>query len=82
MKIIFDRFEIKIMGLYKITAKKTGSWGGKRMEKGMSVEIVSHNNPLGPSKEKEATRQALYNKYGIDFKNLISSTYWEVTKIN
>jgi hypothetical protein len=26
------------MGLYKITAKKTGSWGGKKMEKGMSVE--------------------------------------------
>lgn len=52
------------------------------MEKGMSVEIVSHNNPLGATKDKEATRQALMNKYGIDFKNLISQTYWDVIKIN
>lgn len=70
------------MGLYKVTAKKSGSWGGKKMEKGMSVEVVSHNNPLGSTKDRESTRSALINKYGIDFKNVLSQTYWEVEKLN
>jgi len=70
------------MGLYKITAKRSGSWGGKKMEKGMSVEVISHNNPLGASKDREATRAALESKYGIDYKNVMSASYWEVEKIN
>lgn len=28
------------MALYKITAKKTGTWGNVHFEKGMSVEVV------------------------------------------
>jgi len=70
------------MGLYKITAKQTGSWGGIKMEKGMSVEVIYNNPPLNYSEGKEFVRKALLNKYNIDYKNLLSATYFEQTKIN
>ena len=70
------------MGLYKITAKLTGNWGGIKIEKGMSVEVIYNNPPLAYSEGKELTRQALLSKYGKDFKSLISATYFNVEKIN
>ena len=70
------------MGLYKITAKRSGSWGGIRLEKGMSVEVSFPNPPLGYTQGKELARQALQNKYGIDCKNLVSQSYFDVEKIN
>ncbi|MEI6132926.1 MAG: DUF6140 family protein [Bacillota bacterium] len=70
------------MGLYKITAKRSGSWGGIRLEKGMSVEVSFVNPPLGYPQGKELVRQALLRKYGIDCKNLVSQSYFDVEKIN
>lgn len=70
------------MGLYKITAKQTGSWGGVKIEKGMSVEVVYNNPPLSYTEGKELARQAFLSKYGKDYKNLLSQTYFDVQKIN
>ena len=70
------------MALFKITAKKSGSWGGVRMEKGMSVEVIYNNNPLSYAQGKELARQAFQSKYGADYKNLLSQSYFDVEKIN
>lgn len=69
------------MGLYKITAKKNGSWGGVKMEKGMSVEVVYSNSPLLFPDGQKLARKAFLSKYGIDYKNLLSQTYFDVEKI-
>jgi len=70
------------MGLYKITAKRSGSWGGIRLEKGMSVEVSFFTPPLGYPQGKELVRQAFLRKYGIDCKNLVSQSYFDVEKLN
>lgn len=71
------------MGLFKIIAKKSGSWsGGIKMEKGMSIEIIDNNNPLGTTKGKENVRSSFKNKYGIDLKQFATSSYFDVEKLN
>jgi len=60
------------MGLYKITVKRSGSWGGVKLEKGMSIEVAYSNPPLGYPQGKELARQAFQRKYGIECKNLES----------
>jgi len=69
------------MGLYKITAKQTGSWGGIKMEKGMSVEVIYSNAPLSYPDGQKLARKAFLSKYGIDYKHLLSQTYFDVEKI-
>ncbi len=71
------------MGLYKITAKKTGSWsGGVKIEKGMSVEIIDNNNPLGYTKGQDKVRDAFKSKYGVDLKQFTTNSYFDSEKIN
>lgn len=70
------------MKLFKITAKKTGSWsGGVKLVAGMSVEVVDNNNPLSTSSGKEKFKDAFENKYGIDVKQFASSSYFDVEVI-
>jgi hypothetical protein len=69
------------MGLYKITAKRSGTFGNTKLEKGMSVEVPYPNPPLGYSQGKELARQAFKSKYGIDCNNLLSQSYFDVEKI-
>lgn len=71
------------MGLFKITAKKSGTWSnGAKMEKGMSVEVIDHNNPLGTTKGREKVIQAFQIKYSVNLKQFASSTYFDSEKIN
>lgn len=71
------------MGLFKITSKKTGSFsGGIRLEKGMSVEVIDNNNPLGTTKGKEKVREAIKSKYGQDIKQFASSSYFDCEKLS
>jgi hypothetical protein len=71
------------MGLFKLTAKKSGSWSnGAKMEKGMSIEIIDNNNPLGTTKGREKVRASFENKYGVDLKQFASNSYFDVEKIN
>jgi len=69
------------MGLYKIIAIQTGTWGGVKIEKGMSVEVVYPNPPLSYPEGKELARKEFLFKYGKDYKNLLSQTYFSVEKI-
>lgn len=71
------------MALFKITSKKTGSFsGGIKLEKGMSVEIIDNNNPLGTSKGKDKIREAIKSKYGQDIKQFASSSYFDCEKLS
>jgi hypothetical protein len=71
------------MGLFKITAKKSGSWSnGAKMEKGMSIEVIDNNNPLGTTKGRENVRVTFQNKYGVDLQQFASSSYFDVEKLN
>jgi hypothetical protein len=70
------------MGLFKLTVKKSGSWGRVKMEKGMSCEIMDINKPLSTTKGREKVRVSFENKYSVDLKQFASSSYFDVEKIN
>jgi hypothetical protein len=71
------------MGLFKITVKSTSVTNGVRLEKGMSVEVVSsYSNPMSTNGGKEVI-DAFQRIYGIDIKkaNKLSSAYLDVQKV-
>lgn len=70
------------MKLFKITAKTSGSWSGNiTIQKGMSVEVLHHNNPLQDEVGKQKFREEFEYKYKIDLKQFASSSYFEAEKI-
>jgi hypothetical protein len=55
------------MALYQVTVTRGGIMNGIRIEKGMSVEVVSGNDPVSYDNAKAAI-EAFQRKYGIDIK--------------
>lgn len=72
------------MALYRITVKESASVSGERLEKGMSVEVVDHNNPVGTQSGKDLISEAFESKYGVDIRKTgrLSTTYLEVERMN
>lgn len=73
------------MALLKLTAKRTVIINGVKLEKGMSAEVAaSGSSPFSTLKDTQAVQEAFMRKYGIDLKkgNMISSTYFDVSKIS
>ena len=70
------------MALFKITSKKSGSYGGIRLEKGMSIEVIYNHNPLNTSQGKDKIRQAFKSKYSQDLKQLASGSFLNCEKLN
>ena len=71
--------------LYKVTVKTNLNSNGVRLEKGMSVEVVSQSyNLLGTWQGKELVNNAFKAKYGVDVgrANALTSLYLDVVKIN
>ena len=71
--------------LYKVTVKSNLSSNGVRLEKGMSVEVVSQSfNLLGIRQGQELVNNAFKAKYGVDVKKAcaLTSLYLDVVKIN
>ncbi len=71
------------MGLFKITVKSTSVTNGVRLEKGISVEVVSsYSNPMSTNGGKEVI-DVFQRIYGVDIKkaNKLSSAYLDVQKI-
>lgn len=71
------------MALFKITVKQNVLTNGVRLEKGMSVEVVStYGNPVSTNGGKEVV-EAFMRKYGVDIKkaHALSSVYLETEKI-
>ena len=65
--------------------KQSGTINGVRIEKGMSVEMVTNSStpPLGQSKNYEAIGQLFKAKYGVDLMKarLVSPGRMSCTKI-
>lgn len=71
--------------LYKVTVKSNLNSNGVRLEKGMSVEVVSQSfNLLGTRQGQELVNNAFKAKYGVDVgrANALTSLYLDVVKIN
>ena len=71
--------------LYKVTVKSNLNSNGVRLEKGMSVEVVSQSyNLLGTRQGQELVNNAFKAKYGVDVKKAcaLTSLYLDVVKIN
>ena len=52
--------------LCKVTTNRAISANGVKVEKGMSVEVLSQTSNFNNSKDREAMKQAFIRKYGID----------------
>ena len=52
--------------LCKVTTNRAISANGVKVEKGMSVEVISQTNNFNNSKDREAMKQAFLRQYGID----------------
>lgn len=70
--------------LYKVTVKSNLNSNGVRLEKGMSVEVLSQSLPLSTLQGKEQINNAFKAKYGVDIKKAcaLQSIYLDVVKIN
>lgn len=72
------------MPLFRITTKQSKNANGIRIEKGMSVEVVtsSMSNPL-TTNGGQAVADAFMRVYGIDAKKagILSTVYLDVVKI-
>lgn len=72
------------MALFRATVKQMKVSNGIRIEKGMSVDIVTNSvmNPLFTNGGQEVAA-AFYRIYGIDMKKLgaLSSVYLDVERI-
>lgn len=65
------------MALWKITTKRSATINSIRIEKGMTVEIVtsSNSNPLSTLQGREQIASAFMTKYGIDMKKACQISY-------
>ncbi len=72
------------MPLFRITTRQSKNANGIRIEKGMSVEVVtsSMSNPL-TTNGGQAVADAFMRVYGIDAKKagILSTVYLDVVKI-
>ncbi len=71
--------------LYNVTIKRSASINGVRLEKGMSVEVVSQSfNLLGTWQNREVVNNAFKAKYGVDVgrANALTPLHLDVVKIN
>lgn len=72
------------MPLFRITTKQSKNANGIRIEKGMSVEVVtsSMSNPL-TTNGGQAVADAFMRIYGIDIKKagIMSTVYLDVVRI-
>ncbi len=72
------------MALFLITVKRSETVNGIRLEKGMSVEVVStYSNPVTTNGGHEV-QDAFLRKYNVDMKRAcrLSTGYLEVKKIS
>lgn len=71
------------MALYKVTVKRSGTVKGVRLEKGMTVDVVSQQDPVGGNGGQAAV-DAFQRVYGIDLKQAGAANrgWLDVTKVN
>ena len=74
-----------IMPLYRVTVKQPKLTNGQRIERGMSVDVVtkSISNPVSTN-GGQSVNDAFMRIYGIDLKQLgaLNMVYLDVTRIS
>ena len=69
--------------LCKVTTIRAITANGVKVEKGMSVEVISQTSTFNNGKDSEAMRQAFIRKYGIDVtKAMPSLTFFQIDVIS
>lgn len=73
------------MPLYRVTVKQIKVSNGLRIEKGMSVDVVTNSiqNPLCSSSEKQKVADAFMRIYGVDMDKIgaLNMVYLDVKQI-
>lgn len=65
--------------LCKVTTLRTMSANGVKVEKGMSVEVITQTSNFNNSKDKDAMKAAFIRKYGIDVtKAMPTLTFFQI----
>ena len=68
--------------LCKVTTRAITA-NGVKIEKGMSVEVISQTSNFNNSKDRDAMKQAFIQKYGIDVtKAMPSLTFFQIDVIS
>ena len=69
------------MSLWRITVKNSGCLNGIRLERGMSVQVVSTAHPL-TSSGLSLVRDAFIRIYGVDLKDIgaLNGSYLDAKK--
>ena len=69
--------------LCRVTTNRAISANGVKVEKGMSVEVISQTSNFNNSKDREAMKQAFIRKYGIDVtKAMPSLSFFQIEVIS
>jgi hypothetical protein len=86
MFILLYHLKIKIMALWKISAKNKWNWGkGQMLEKGMFIEMSTGTTapPLGVVANRESIAAAFNSKYSMNLdKSKISNSYFICERID
>lgn len=71
------------MPVYRITVKNSKLTGGQRVERGMSVDVVSNSFSNPVISDKVAVANAFYRVYGVDIQAIgaLSTAYLDCVKI-
>lgn len=71
------------MPLYRITVKTSKLISGQRIERGMSVDVVSNSFSNPVISDKSAVANAFYRYYGVDLQGMgaLSTAYLETERI-
>ena len=71
------------MPVYRITVKNSKLTGGQRVERGMSVDVVSNSFTNPVISDKAAVANAFYRIYGVDIQAIgaLSTAYLDCIKI-
>ena len=65
--------------LCRITTKRAMSANGVKVEKGMTVDVITQTNNLNNSRDMNAMRDAFIRKYDIDVtKAMPSLTFFQI----
>lgn len=82
---IRNSVKLKIMALFRVTVKQMKNTNGIRVEKGMSVDVVTNSlsNPLYTN-GGQAVADTFYRIYGIDAKKagILSTVYLDVQRLS
>ena len=69
--------------LCKVTTTRAITANGIKVEKGMSVEVISQTSNFNNSKDRDAMKQAFIRKYGIDVtKAMPSLSFFQIDVIS